>query len=78
MNNNNQTIDKLSVAEAIKRLRDENVFLESYLPKMLSQEEIKAIISDQGLNDVPSGMKYFKEHHNGQYDGKLVSSLLKG
>lgn len=78
VNNNNLTIDKLSVVETINRLRDENVFLESYLPKMLSEDEIKTIISEHALTDVPSGMKYFKEYHNGQYDGKLVSSLLKG
>lgn len=77
-NNNTQTISKISDAEAIKRLQDENEFLESYLPKLLSEDEIKTIISENALTDVPSGMKYFKEHHNGQYDGKLVSSLLKG
>lgn len=75
--NNNQTIAKLSDAEAIKRLEDENEFLESYLPKLLSEDEIKTIISENALTDLPSGMKYFKQHHNGQYDGKLVSSLLR-
>lgn len=75
--NNNQTIAKLSDAEAIKRLQDENEFLESYLPKLLSEDEIKTIISENALTDLPSGMKYFKQHHNGQYDGKLVSSLLR-
>lgn len=76
-NNNTQTISKISDAEAIKRLQDENEFLESYLPKLLSEDEIKTIISENALTDLPSGMKYFKQHHNGQYDGKLVSSLLR-
>lgn len=78
VNNNMETLKHTSDQATIEKLNSENELLNSYLPKMLSEDEIKVIIADNSLNDVPSGMKYFKEHYNGLYDGKLVSTLLRG
>lgn len=78
VNNNMETLKHTSDQATIEKLNSENELLNSYLPKMLSEDEIKVIITDNSLNDVPSGMKYFKEHYNGLYDGKLVSTLLRG
>lgn len=74
---NSETISKSNDDETKNRLQFENDFLETYLPKMLTEDEVKFIIEDVGLNDLALGMKYFKQQYNGQYDGKMVSELLK-
>lgn len=74
---NSETISKTDDVETKNRLKLENEFLETYLPKMLTEAEVKFIIEDTGLNDLAIGMKYFKQQYNGQYDGKMVSELLK-
>lgn len=78
VNNNTATLKDANDPVMIDRLMAENDLLNSYLPKLLSEEQVKIIIAENDLKDVPTGMKYFKEHFNGQYDGKMVSSLLKG
>ena len=56
--------------------------MNEYLPKQLSETEIRDIIfkllvrSDVCFN-VGLIMKYFKENYNGQYDGKMVSTIAK-
>lgn len=74
---NSETISKTNDVETKNLLKLENEFLETYLPKMLTEAEVKFIIEDKGLNDLAFGMKYFKQQYNGQYDGKMVSELLK-
>ncbi len=49
----------------------------SYLPKMLSEEEIKKIILSLGDKSVPTVMKHFKANYNGQVDMRLVQEVLK-
>ncbi len=48
----------------------------SYLPKMLSQEEIRGIILGLDDKSVPSVMKHFKANYNGQVDMRLVQEVL--
>ncbi len=56
--------------------------MEEYLPKQLSEQEIKDIVFSLVVkSDVPCNMgivmKYFKENYSGQYDGKMVSTVAK-
>lgn len=56
--------------------------LQSYLPPVLSQEEIRNIIktflgTDNKKVHMGVIMKYFKENHANQYDGKVVSAIVK-
>ena len=56
--------------------------MEEYLPKQLSEEEIKDIVMRLMVqSDIPCNMgvvmKYFKENYSGQYDGKMVSTVAK-
>lgn len=56
--------------------------MEEYLPKQLSEDEIRDIILSRIVqSNVPCNMgvvmKYFKENYSGQYDGKIVSSITK-
>lgn len=69
----------------IKAGREENVnsltaqieIIKKYLPKLLSEEEIKEII--EGLDDksIPSVMKYFKQNYQGKADMRLVNAIAK-
>ena len=56
--------------------------MEEYLPKQLSEQDIRDIIFGRIVqSDVPCNMgivmKYFKENYSGQYDGKMVSTIAK-
>ena len=55
----------------------QKALVEEYLPKMLSEDEIRKII--EGLEDktVPSVMRYFKTNYNGKCEMKTVSDVLK-
>jgi uncharacterized protein len=51
--------------------------LSSYLPKQLTEEEIKNIIGLLSVKDMGAIMKHFKNNFDGQYDGKTLSSIIK-
>ncbi len=49
-----------------------------YLPKMLTDEEIKGIILSLEDKSIPSVMKHFKQNYNGKCDMRKVQEVLKG
>ena len=49
-----------------------------YLPKMLSEDEIKDIISTLEDKSIPSVMKHFKANYAGKVDMSLVNKLARG
>jgi len=54
--------------------------LEIYLPKQMTEQEINLVIGvvrKSGISSMGEIMKYFKAYHDGQYDGKLLSELVK-
>ena len=57
--------------------------MEEYLPKQLSEQDIRDIIfgrivqSDFPPCNMGIVMKYFKDNYSGQYDGKMVSTIAK-
>ena len=60
--------------------KTELTYLKEYLPKQLSNYELKNIISgliDSG-NNIGQVMKHLKENYSGLYDGKVASQLVKG
>lgn len=69
--------EKAGRAENVISLQNQIETIKKYLPKMLSEEEIKNIIS--GLEDktLPSVMKHFKMNYQGLADMKLVSEIAK-
>jgi len=52
--------------------------IEGFLPKMLSEAEIRTIYAGLADKAMPVVMKYFKEHHDGQVDMSLVSKIARG
>ena len=70
----------------IKAGREENVtsltnqieVIKEYLPKLLSVEEIKAIIETLEDKSIPSVMKYFKQNYQGKVDMRAVNAIASG
>ena len=51
--------------------------IKSYVPKMMSEEEIKEIILSLNDKSIPSVMKHFKTNYAGKCDMALVNKVLK-
>lgn len=49
----------------------------SFLPKLLSEDEIKAIIDKLDDKSIPSIMKHFKAEYAGKVDMSLVGKIAK-
>ena len=62
----------------------EKAILEAYLPKQMSEYELKIVIADL-IDTLPEKnpkqmgvlMKQLKERYDGQYDGQLASKMIK-
>lgn len=73
--------------EGIKETKgseDEISTLDIYMPKQLSEDEVKTIASSfkesNGLtqpNEMGKIMNHFKENYGGRYDGKVLSNIAK-
>ena len=63
--------------EEVDNINYQKSLIEKYLPQLLSEEEIKAIILTLDDKTVPSVMRHFKTNYNGKCDMKVVSNVLK-
>ena len=68
---------KVGNTERAEGVAKQEEILSSYLPKQLSETEIRAIISSLEDKSVPSVMKHFKTNYAGQVDMSLVNSVLR-
>jgi uncharacterized protein YqeY len=80
--NNKITISYLSNPSKAAELEGENILYKFYLPKQLTEDEMRHIINTpdadgQMLTTLPLIMKFFKDNHAGQYDGKILSGLAR-
>lgn len=57
-------------------------YLEGFLPKQLTEEEIATLVTEliaeksfSGKKDLGLVMRHFKENYSGQYDGTIVSKV---
>ena len=78
LNDEKANYEKVGNAEEVSRISRQIEIASSYLPKMLSREEIKSIIDSLEDKSVPTVMKHFKANFNGQVDMRLVQEILKG
>ena len=51
--------------------------MKSFLPQMMSKEEIKQVIEALPDKSIPFVMKHFKANYNGKCDMRLVQEALK-
>ena len=63
--------------EEVAHIEKQLEIAKTYLPKMLSREEIKEEIEKLEDKSIPIVMKYFKANFNGQVDMRLVQEVLK-
>ena len=64
--------------EEAKAIDQQKAVIEKYLPKMMSEGEIRAVIAKLEDKSMPSVMKYFKANYDGQVDMSLVSKIARG
>lgn len=82
--------NEAEVMSVIKKIRDADLevtmteqiakeldFLDGLIPKSLSEDEMKKIVSSLSFTKIGEYMSYFKENYPGQYDGKMLSSIVK-
>lgn len=62
-------------AASIERQKEAIV---SFLPKMLSEEEVRKIYEALEDKAMPSVMKYFKANYDGKVDMGMVSKIARG
>jgi len=70
-------IEKAGREETLASLDRQIETVKKYLPKLLSEEEIKAIILTLEDKSVPFVMKHFKTEYAGKVDMRLVGTVLK-
>lgn len=70
--------EKAGREENVTSLTNQIEVIKKYLPKLLSEEEIREIISGLEDKSMPSIMKHFKLNYQGKVDMKLVSNIAKG
>ena len=65
-----------NIAE-VENIQKQIKIVETYLPKMMSSEEIKEVIMNMEDKTIPSVMKHFKANYAGKCDMRLVQEVLK-
>ena len=68
---------KAGRTENVEALNAQLEVLKKYLPKLLSEEEVRAIILSLEDKSVPSVMKHFKANYAGKVDMKMVKTILR-
>ena len=69
--------EKLGRLEGVEDINAQKAVIEKYLPKMMSEEEIRKIIASLEDKSMPSVMKHFKMNYDGKVDMSLVSKIAR-
>ena len=72
-----ESYEKAGRTESVEELSKQLSLVEVFMPKMLSEEEIKDIILSLDDKTIPSVMKHFKMNYNGKCDMRKVQEVLK-
>lgn len=68
---------KVGRTEKANELTYQKNLIQEYLPKQLSEDEIKNILNTLEDKSIPNVMKYFKTNYNGLVDMSLVNKLAR-
>lgn len=77
LNEEKEAFEKAGRAENIKTLTEQMAFVNGFLPKMMSIDEIKAEIAKLDDKSIPAVMKHFKANFAGKCDMRDVQTALK-
>lgn len=68
---------KAGRVEHANELQTQIKLIEAYLPKQLTEDEIRELISKLDDRTMPAVMKYFKQNYAGKVDMGLVNRVAK-
>ncbi len=68
-------VNNTAEAENIEKQKE---LIAKFLPKMLTEAEIRAIIDTLPDKNIPTIMKHFKEHYAGKVDMGVVNKIARG
>lgn len=68
---------KLGRSEDVKNIEEQKAVIEKYLPKLMSEDEIRKVIASLEDKSMPSVMKHFKTNYDGKVDMSLVSKIAR-
>lgn len=74
---NNETIKLLKDEEKKTRLALQNQFLQKFLPVMISEEEIRKVLSESVFGSIPESFKALDVKFKGCYDRGVASKVAK-
>lgn len=82
LKNISETLEALKYASdgRVLALLAEQRLFESYMPKQLNEAELRSVVGAiimTGAKTMGEVMKSLKAQHDGQYDGKLASTVIK-
>ena len=69
--------EKVNNVSKVEQLKGQAEYIKVFLPSMLNEEEIKAIIEKLDDKSIPNVMRHFKTNYAGKCDMSLVSKLAK-
>ena len=69
--------EKAGRKEQAESISVQKSLIEKYLPKLMSEEEIRKIIASLEDKTMPSVMKHFKMNYDGKVDMSLVSKIAR-
>jgi len=64
--------------EEVNNIVSQKALIEKYLPKLMSEDEIRKVIDSLEDKSIPSVMKHFKMNYDGKVDMSLVSKIARG
>ena len=73
-----ESYEKAGRSEEVKNILTQKSLIEKYLPQLMSEEEIRKVISSLEDKSMPSVMKHFKMNYDGKADMSLVSKIARG
>ena len=68
---------KVNNQEEVASITNQMKVISAYLPKMMSEEDIRKEIATLEDKSMPFIMKYFKANHDGEVDMSLVSKIAR-
>ena len=78
LNEEAENYAKVGKVEQEQEIKTQKSMLEKYLPQMMSEDEIKAVIAGMEDKSIPSVMKHFKANYAGKVDMQLVNKIARG
>ena len=84
VNNNNETIGRITDNDAIAVLNTENMILDKFLPQQMSEAEIKEQLTKfkeqftiSNAKEMGKLLGHLKAQFGGQYDGAVAAKIAK-